>query len=146
MWWLGLVILFSALNNTHSSLCGKTRLCPLLHVRHRTRVTTTNKTHYRCLKMLQATYLYKRVFILAGLSSACWMGRHDAQGRTTARACVCVTFYELYYVFRVPITVAARSEAWTVFTRSNAGIVGSNPTQRMDVCVRFFCVCVVLCR
>jgi hypothetical protein len=36
--------------------------------------------------------------------------------------------------------VGARSKA-----RSNAGIVGSNHTQGMDVCVRLFCVCVVLC-
>jgi hypothetical protein len=43
------------------------------------------------------------------------------------------------------ITVAARSKAWTVFARSNAGIVGSNTAQGMDVCVRLFCVCVVLC-
>jgi hypothetical protein len=28
-----------------------------------------------------------------------------------------------------PITVAERSEAWTVFARSDAGIVGSNPTE-----------------
>jgi hypothetical protein len=34
-----------------------------------------------------------------------------------------------------PITVAARSKAWTVFARSNTGIVGSNPSQGMDVCV-----------
>jgi hypothetical protein len=34
-----------------------------------------------------------------------------------------------------PITVAARSEAWTVFSRSNTGIVDSNPTRGMDVCV-----------
>jgi hypothetical protein len=44
-----------------------------------------------------------------------------------------------------PITAAAGSKAWTVFARSNAGIVGSNPTQGMGVCVRLFCVCVVLC-
>jgi hypothetical protein len=43
-----------------------------------------------------------------------------------------------------PITVAARSKARTVFARSNAGILGSNPTQSMDVCVRLFCVCVIL--
>jgi hypothetical protein len=36
--------------------------------------------------------------------------------------------------------VAARSEAWTVFARSNTGIVGSNPTRGMDVYVRLFCV------
>jgi hypothetical protein len=37
--------------------------------------------------------------------------------------------------FRWPITVAARSKSWNVFARSNAGIVGWNPTQGMDVCV-----------
>jgi hypothetical protein len=31
-----------------------------------------------------------------------------------------------------------------VFVRTNIGIVSSNPTQGMDVCVRLFCVCVVL--
>jgi hypothetical protein len=43
--------------------------------------------------------------------------------------------------------VAERSEACTVFAFSESGIVGSNPTQSMDVwCVcAFFCVCVVLC-
>jgi hypothetical protein len=40
---------------------------------------------------------------------------------------------------------AARYKAWTLCAPSNAGFVGSNPTQRMDVCVRLFCVCVVLC-
>jgi hypothetical protein len=43
------------------------------------------------------------------------------------------------------ITVAARSKAWTVFVRSNTGIVGSNPTQGTDVYVRLFSVCVVPC-
>jgi hypothetical protein len=47
--------------------------------------------------------------------------------------------------FVMSITVAARSKARTVFVHSNAGIVGSNPTQGMDVCVSLFCVCVVLC-
>jgi hypothetical protein len=31
--------------------------------------------------------------------------------------------------------MAARSEAWTVFASSNAGIVGSDPAQGMDVCI-----------
>jgi hypothetical protein len=46
-----------------------------------------------------------------------------------------------------PVTVAERSEACIVFARSEAGIVGSNPTQGMDVwwVCAFFCVCVVLC-
>jgi hypothetical protein len=41
--------------------------------------------------------------------------------------------------------VAALSRALTVFARSNSGIVGSNHTRGMDVCVRLFCVCVDLC-
>jgi hypothetical protein len=45
----------------------------------------------------------------------------------------------------LPIIVAALSKAWTVFARSNTGIVGSNPIRVMDVCVRLFCVCAVLC-
>jgi hypothetical protein len=35
--------------------------------------------------------------------------------------------------YTVPVTVAERSKAWTVFARSEAGIVYSNPTQGMDV-------------
>jgi hypothetical protein len=47
----------------------------------------------------------------------------------------------------LPVTVPARSKAWIVFARSDAGIVGSNPTQGMDVwCVyAFILCCVVLC-
>jgi hypothetical protein len=41
--------------------------------------------------------------------------------------------------------VATWSKAWTVFVRSNSGIVDSNPTEGMDVCVPLFCVYVVLC-
>jgi hypothetical protein len=44
----------------------------------------------------------------------------------------------------LPITVAARYKAWIAFARSNTGIVVSNPTQGMDICVRLFCVCFVL--
>jgi hypothetical protein len=43
------------------------------------------------------------------------------------------------------ISVAARSKTWTVYTRSNTGIMGSNPIRGMDVCVRLFCDHVVLC-
>jgi hypothetical protein len=47
----------------------------------------------------------------------------------------------------LPVTVAERSKACTVFASSEAVIVGSNSAQGMDVwCVyAFFCVCVVLC-
>jgi hypothetical protein len=44
-----------------------------------------------------------------------------------------------------PITVGARSKARTVFARSNTEVVGSNPTPGMFVCVRLFCVDVILC-
>jgi hypothetical protein len=40
------------------------------------------------------------------------------------------------------VTVADRSKAFTVFVRSEAGIVGSNPTKGMDVlCVYVFILC-----
>jgi hypothetical protein len=54
-----------------------------------------------------------------------------------------ISLYGLKYR-GLPITVATWSEAWTVLAHSNAGIVGSNPTQGMDVCVRLFWVSVVL--
>jgi hypothetical protein len=44
------------------------------------------------------------------------------------------------------VTLAAQSIAWTVFARSNAGIVSSNFTQGMNVRVRLFYVYVGLCR
>jgi hypothetical protein len=53
----------------------------------------------------------------------------------------------LFYPFKIntlPITVVKRSKVWIVFARSNAGIVGPNPTQGMDLCVHLFCVSVVL--
>jgi hypothetical protein len=34
--------------------------------------------------------------------------------------------------------VAARSKAWTVFARLNDWILGSNPTEGMDVCLCLF--------
>jgi hypothetical protein len=43
-----------------------------------------------------------------------------------------------------PTRVATQSKTCTVFAPSNAGILGSNPTQGMDVCARLFGICVVL--
>jgi hypothetical protein len=48
------------------------------------------------------------------------------------------------YLLKLPITVAAQSKAWTVFAHPNTGIMSSNPTWGMDVCLRLFRVCVVL--
>jgi hypothetical protein len=48
----------------------------------------------------------------------------------------CNGAYLLFYthiLYGRPVTVAERSRICTVFARSEAGIVGSNPTQGMDV-------------
>jgi hypothetical protein len=45
----------------------------------------------------------------------------------------------------MPILVTERSKAWTIFARSNAGIVGSNPTQGMDVCVYVYSMLMLFC-
>jgi hypothetical protein len=51
--------------------------------------------------------------------------------RTSATKCIC--YFKANR--KVPITVTARSKVRKVFARSNTGIVSSNPTQRMDVCI-----------
>jgi hypothetical protein len=61
-----------------------------------------------------------------------------AEGRSASRNYA-------YLITGLPITVAARFKAWTVFARSNAGILGSNPTQGMDVCVCVYSVFVLFC-
>lgn len=43
------------------------------------------------------------------------------------------------------IKIAARSKAPTVFSSSNIGVVRSNPTRNMDICVNLFFVFVVFC-
>jgi hypothetical protein len=48
-------------------------------------------------------------------------------------------FYLLLYCTK-PITMAARCKVWNVFFRSNAGIVGSNPTRGPNVWMHLFCV------
>jgi hypothetical protein len=53
--------------------------------------------------------------------------------------------YWLFFVcLKQPVTVVARSKEWTVFARSDFGIVGSKPTQSKDVwrvCMCLFCLC-----
>jgi hypothetical protein len=51
----------------------------------------------------------------------------------------------LVHIDLVPITEAVRTKTRTVFALSNTGIMGSNPTRGMDVCVRLFFVFVVMC-
>jgi hypothetical protein len=59
---------------------------------------------------------------------------------------LCIQTYFWQSVIHKPITIAARSKAWTVFARSNIGTVGSNLTWGMDVRVRLFCVQVAALR
>jgi hypothetical protein len=68
----------------------------------------------------------------------------SSQDLVVLTAC-CHVFYHLW--FSQPVTVAERSKACTVFARSEAGIVGSNPKKALifGMCMRLFCVCVALC-
>jgi hypothetical protein len=43
----------------------------------------------------------------------------------------------------MPVTVAEWCKAWTVFARSDAGTMRSNPTRGMDVCVCVYSVFVL---
>jgi hypothetical protein len=54
-------------------------------------------------------------------------------------------YSSLSFATAMLITVAARPKAWTIFARSNTGVVGSNATRDRDVYLRLLCVCVVLC-
>jgi hypothetical protein len=54
----------------------------------------------------------------------------------------CMKVINLFHTMHEPVTVAARSETRTVFACSNTGVVVSNTTQGMDVCLCLFCVCV----
>jgi hypothetical protein len=56
------------------------------------------------------------------------------------QSCQVVELWNSHLELRRP-----QSNAWTVFARSNAEIVGSNSTRDMDVYVRLFCVCAILC-
>jgi hypothetical protein len=40
---------------------------------------------------------------------------------------------------------SGRAKTWTIFAGSKAGIVGSNPTQGLDVCVWVYYVFVLSC-
>jgi hypothetical protein len=92
-----------------------------------------------------------RLFVYDSLSirTGFPFGFEDKKVDVTAIRVTCPTHLILLHFITVIIswliTVAARSKAWTVFARSEAGIVGSNPTQGMDVlCVYAFIPC--LCR
>jgi hypothetical protein len=61
----------------------------------------------------------------------------QTNGRKTQRSCIRGSQLKITVVY-LPNTVSARSKAWNVFDTSNAEIVGSNPTQGMDVSYRLY--------
>jgi hypothetical protein len=78
---------------------------------------------------------------------------HVSYGLPTETICTCTLhhkinlIYEFLYVIRgiKQVRPAALSKVWAFFTRLNSEIMGSNPTQNIDICVRLFCVAVDLC-
>jgi hypothetical protein len=54
--------------------------------------------------------------------------------------------YHQRYIVSVLGASQSQFEVLNAFALSNTGIVGSNPTQGIDIYLRLFCVCVVLCR
>jgi hypothetical protein len=63
-----------------------------------------------------------------------WDSVHPFNNGSTALSWVLAAFFSLLTLC-TPITVVAQSNAWTAFAGSNAGIVGSNHTEGMDVCI-----------
>jgi hypothetical protein len=77
---------------------------------------------------------------VATASEADFFGSFSLQKRTDIANSVvfCMTLNNV----QVLVTVAEQCRAWSVFSRSDAVIVRSNPTQDMDVwCVNVFMLC-----
>jgi hypothetical protein len=90
-----------------------------------------------CGKFHLCSYVYQPLL---------WISTAENQNTSTksgAIMCTSILYWILTkYVEQKQVTVVERSKACIVFARSEAGIVGSNPTQGMDVwclcvCVRF---------
>jgi hypothetical protein len=82
------------------------------------------------------------------VSPAPWIKLHYCQGITSRLALGTERWCQSYFcnTHNPPCNgLAGGGEGRSIFARSKAGIVGSNPTWGMVVCVRLFCVCVVLC-
>jgi hypothetical protein len=53
---------------------------------------------------------------------------------------------QFHAVAALPLVKTPPSKFFIEFCRSNSGIVGSNRSQDVFICMRIFCVRVVLCR
>jgi hypothetical protein len=98
----------------------------------------------RCwtLLLLKLDLFFGYIFLLLVTISP-YTGNEYLFHTNVGTSCISYMYTALTNLGR-PIIVVARSKTWTVFARSNTGVVGSNPTQGMNICVRLFCVCVVL--
>jgi hypothetical protein len=98
-------------------------------------------------------YELEAMFALEGICRL-WSSGSTGEGQPVTRwqwKAGFARFHDVSWVLWVlyeilSITVAARFniKPWTVFARSNTGIMCSNPTWGMDVRVRLFCVYVIL--
>jgi hypothetical protein len=55
-----------------------------------------------------------------------------------------IYIHNTVYIKNRPITVGVPSKKLTLFACSQVGMVGSNPTQGMDVCMCVYSMCVLL--
>jgi hypothetical protein len=104
---------------------------PILNTHHmpkHVKMNTNPLQYYKCKKSMYSSFehIYFLFVILNLLLASKFIN------------CICKSTL-------VPIIAAAQSKEWNIFARSNTGIMGSNPTRGMDVGVRLFCICVVLC-
>jgi hypothetical protein len=65
------------------------------------------------------------------LASSFGLKCHNSQDYNLLSSDISLKILRIDYI--MPVTVAERSKACIVFARSEAGIMGSNPTQGVDV-------------
>jgi hypothetical protein len=104
---------------------------------------------------------YKSTDISKKRISSIFRAEQESKQEVGGRSLLLITKRQTYIIFHssqninvsseinvcaylMPVTVAELSKACTVFARSEAGIVGSNPTQSMDIWYMYvfiLCLC-----
>jgi hypothetical protein len=94
----------------------------------------------------------ERVFILSFSMFTHFLCKNSPKWMLYLESNICLFIRSLFHLpnyirVSLPVAVAERSKAWTIFDRLEAVTANSNPALGMDVwCVsRVFCVCIVLC-
>jgi hypothetical protein len=139
-------IILTALAHAVSTFCSSQRQPPFslpqLFVRYWCNHVSTSADNADCSSLMRKTFAVEIYIIIVGVTVCSIAGLLIQE--------VLLVFPTMYstqhfnrFLSSLPhtkITVAARSEVWNLFARSNAVVVGSNPTKGMDVCLRLFCV------